>query len=273
MNNYICNYSLLRFRPYAETGEFAVVGVLVELPQLGTLTYRLLDKNKYGRITQFFPEISQEIVKDHLNIMASNLEFYIRDEKVDFFEATDSGAVFTELTRQREGLITFGEIGTMLIKEPLNAANHIFRLYVERNFVHNSGTILSRSINQFLKEWEIDYRFKKKQRIACLRDTTVELPYAEITNNGKIITGMFPLSLKKFNINGVEKRLDNIHGNFRRLSKAGKTPEKVILPYNLNNEDKVKQHTLDSLEEIRETYHATPVNINNKEELRSIIFA
>jgi len=42
MNRTICQYSLIRFIPFAETEEFANIGIVVYLPETKQLRFKLL---------------------------------------------------------------------------------------------------------------------------------------------------------------------------------------------------------------------------------------
>ena len=60
MTRFACNYAIVRFMPYVETGEFANVGVLLWIPKQKTLLFQLLRSN-YRRITQFFKELDKQV--------------------------------------------------------------------------------------------------------------------------------------------------------------------------------------------------------------------
>ncbi|MGB2108952.1 MAG: DUF3037 domain-containing protein, partial [Marinobacter vinifirmus] len=45
MTRFACNYAIVRFMPYVETGEFANVGVLPWIPKQKTLLFKLLRRN------------------------------------------------------------------------------------------------------------------------------------------------------------------------------------------------------------------------------------
>ena len=59
MTKFACQYALLRFRPFAETGEFANVGIVLLAPEARFFGFKLL--NRYGRITQFFKELDKKV--------------------------------------------------------------------------------------------------------------------------------------------------------------------------------------------------------------------
>jgi hypothetical protein len=56
MTKIACNYSVIRFLPYPESGEFVNIGVVVSGPQTGFLDFRI-ERKKFGRIGKFFPEL------------------------------------------------------------------------------------------------------------------------------------------------------------------------------------------------------------------------
>ena len=59
MNKVACQYALLRFRPFVETGEFANVGVVLLAPEARFFWFLLL--KRYGRITQFFHQLDRKV--------------------------------------------------------------------------------------------------------------------------------------------------------------------------------------------------------------------
>ena len=61
MNRLACQYTIIRFLPYAETGEFANVGIVLACPETGLLDARLMPTKKTGRITGFFEQLDKQI--------------------------------------------------------------------------------------------------------------------------------------------------------------------------------------------------------------------
>jgi len=266
MNNYVHNYSLLKFCPYPETNEFIVVGVLVVTSQTNQLSFRL-QNNNFGRITRFFPEIDQEFIKYHFNIMKENLQFYIKEDQTNLFDEIDNSVVFKGLVRPREGMLTFSSVKTLVYNDHLNIADHLFDQYVQHQFAKKSVHTLNNSVKQFLKEWDVSDRFRKKS-IHCLRNTTVDLPFAEVDFDDKVLKGIIPLSLSgtTATINTVEHRFDRLYGDLRRLDNAGKLPEHIIFPYETSRKEHVKSHTLESLNTLEEYSHREgTVHISNVE--------
>ena len=73
MTRTACQYAIVRFMPYIETGEFANVGILLWAPKTRYLGFKLLRK-KHARITQFFEELDRGL---YLKTMA-NLDAELR---------------------------------------------------------------------------------------------------------------------------------------------------------------------------------------------------
>ena len=59
---YACQYAIVRFLPYAETGEFANVGIVLICPQTGYFNFKLLKHVR--RISAFFEELDAAIFKN-----------------------------------------------------------------------------------------------------------------------------------------------------------------------------------------------------------------
>jgi hypothetical protein len=72
MTKFACQYALLRFRPFAETGEFANVGIVLLAPEARFFGFRLL--NRYGRITQFFKELDKKVYLNGRDLFKEELE-------------------------------------------------------------------------------------------------------------------------------------------------------------------------------------------------------
>ena len=55
-NKVACNYTVIRFLPYPETGEFVNLGIAMACPDMHWFDYRL-ETRRIDRITNFFPEL------------------------------------------------------------------------------------------------------------------------------------------------------------------------------------------------------------------------
>jgi hypothetical protein len=65
MTRLACRYSIIKFLPFAETGEFANVGVVMSCPEIGFFDYKIKTK-RYGRITDFFEDLDKKIYQESI---------------------------------------------------------------------------------------------------------------------------------------------------------------------------------------------------------------
>lgn len=65
MNKVACQYAIVRFAPYVETGEFANVGVLMVAPRQPYFGFKL-ETRRHGRITRFFEELEPKFYREAL---------------------------------------------------------------------------------------------------------------------------------------------------------------------------------------------------------------
>jgi len=73
MNKIACQYAIVRFTPFVETGEFANVGIIMMAPKHRFFGFELETK-RYGRITNFFEELDAKVYKKTLHNMKEELE-------------------------------------------------------------------------------------------------------------------------------------------------------------------------------------------------------
>ena len=121
----VCNYAILRFRPYAETEEFVNVGVLVGCQQPCLLHFEA-EVTMPDRARALFP-------KQNEHAFAAALDALTKEMKRLKEVATDPKAVlraFNETVRIRESVFRFGDVRTILTDAPRNLAHELFHRYV-----------------------------------------------------------------------------------------------------------------------------------------------
>lgn len=64
MNRIGCRYAIVRFLPYAETQEFANVGIVLACPETGYFGFRLEIRHT-RRFTDFFKELCPRVSPGH----------------------------------------------------------------------------------------------------------------------------------------------------------------------------------------------------------------
>ena len=121
----VCNYSLLRFRPYADTEEFVNVGVLVTCQQ-PCLIHFLAEQKMPARAKALFPQQNEQAFETALEAMRRDLERV----KAGVHDPKSCQFAFNEVVRIRESTFRFGEVRTILTADPGNLVEELFSRYV-----------------------------------------------------------------------------------------------------------------------------------------------
>lgn len=148
------SFTTVRFMPFAETTEFANVGVLVCAPQIGYVDFRLAPA-RFKRVSDFFDDLDGQLYAQAIATFEEELK-YVR--KYGSGLTGDSLASFIrEITRTREGIMTFGDTGVMLTETPKVELDQLFDRFIGRSFAENK-------------------EYREKQMVTALRkDLTVAI--------------------------------------------------------------------------------------------------
>lgn len=176
MKKFACHYSIVRFLPYPETGEFANVGVIVACPETGYFGYRLL-KQKFGRLTAFFEELDKKFCSQSLAMFEKELlriNAMVSEQRPG---AEELKKFFNSLIHPREAIIRFSDASIRLAEKPEQIVDSLFLYYVERNFV--------------------THEYKEKQLVQRLRNIVhglnLDKPFRQKSLGDEIAHASFPL--------------------------------------------------------------------------------
>jgi hypothetical protein len=121
----VCNYALLQFLPYPETGEFVNVGVLVACMQPCLLQFQA-GETMPPRASTLFPRQHKQTYAQAMAALHTDMQraqSSVRDPKT-------CQLVFGELVRRRESIFRFGDVRTILTNDPHHLADDLFCRYV-----------------------------------------------------------------------------------------------------------------------------------------------
>lgn len=234
MTKLACQYALLRFRPFAETGEFANVGIVMLAPEARFFGFRLL--KKYGRITQFFKELDRkvylngrELFKEELERFAAELRRLALDGRKTVPDVELATALFAELVRQREAILQFDERRVVLAVDPKAKLQELYDHYVERNFVTKEyqERLLEGSIRKLLFRAQIGENYGR-EKIGD-DDFAVNFPFVRM-NNGHPDRVIKPLYLAQNDTTKIITHGGQWVDKIRRLRKRQVLPDKVMFP-------------------------------------------
>lgn len=130
MMNQAFKYNLIRFQPNVETGEFAIVGVVVYSPKNHELAYHLLIANQYQRVHDFFRPIDDQILPSAIQMIETELQ---RVQKL-LPETSKPDALYAELVREREDIIRFAPAGAVMGQQIQDCADELFQRYIDRTY-------------------------------------------------------------------------------------------------------------------------------------------
>jgi hypothetical protein len=229
-----CQYALLRFRPFVETGEFANVGVVLMAPEARFFGFRLL--KRYGRITQFFHQLDRKIYlngrdlfKDELERFSADLRRLALDGRKREINLTLAQNLFAELVRPREAMLQFDEQRIALTDEPEAKLNALYDHYVERNFVTKEyqERLLENTVRKLLCRAQVGNEYRQ-EKIGST-DFAVNFPFVHMAD-GRAQRIIKPLHLDQ----GDSTKLLTHGGQWvdkvRRLRKRHALPDQVLFP-------------------------------------------
>ncbi len=120
-----CNYAVLRFLPYPETGEFVNVGVVVNCLQPCWFDF-IMEEKMTARMKALFPDQNEHAfaaAAAAMKLEMQRVKDMIRDPKTCQF-------AFHEAVRPRESTLRFGEVRTLLSTDTENLTKELFKRYV-----------------------------------------------------------------------------------------------------------------------------------------------
>jgi hypothetical protein len=131
---YACNYAIIRFLPFVETGEFANIGVVLFCPEAKFFDFKLMSEGK--KLTAFFEPLDDRIYKSAKKDFEKTLVMFTEMMKHTFEQNIEqTQRLFGELVRPREVLIRFDTPRTVLTDNPGKSLEQLFDFYVGKDFV------------------------------------------------------------------------------------------------------------------------------------------
>ena len=234
MKKFACQYALLRFRPFVETGEFANVGIVLMAPEARYFGFRVL--KRYGRITQFFHQLDRKVYlegrqlfKEELDRFAHELRRLALDGRKTRPDVALARNLFTELVRPRETMLQFAEQRIVLAEDPKAKLAQLFDHYIERNFVTKEyqERLLESNVRKLLFRADVGMKFQKEKIGAD--DFTVNFPFVHMVE-GKAERIIKPLYLGQNDSTKILTHGGQWVDKVRRLRNRNALPPNVLFP-------------------------------------------
>ena len=163
---FACNYAVLRFLPYRETGEFVNLGVVLLCEQTGTFDFRI-ETRRSGRVTNFFPELEARHFRQTRDFIEEELKRLKTFYALAGQKPADPAA-FLNLVRPREAVFQFGKMGTMLAEDTTTAVERLFHHFVNRQFAQRTEyqeEVMANRYRTALQEANLWGKFKADLRV------------------------------------------------------------------------------------------------------------
>lgn len=274
MTETICNFAVIRFLPYIETGEFVNVGVVAHCPEVDFFDFRIV-KPTARRVWGFFPEFAKPTFAVVMGLLENELKRH-RNPSGLYGEAAahrdsyiaERMAAFDALTRRRESLLHFGEVRTKVLREaPADAMDRLFDNLVNRKFARAPKyheTVMNERVKSWLREWRLTRLYKK----ADVGDAEfcIQLPFVHQIGT-RPVHAIKPFDLKKGNTTDIY-----LHGGawvdkMRRLRARGRQPEKMVFSIELPQEENLRR-VADEIRSELEAMNVITIEFEDREALR-----
>lgn len=276
MTRFACNYAIVRFMPYVETGEFANVGVLLWIPKQKTLLFKLL-RRKYGRITQFFEELDKQVYLKAMNDLDVELQriqgLLSQGAVVTASSNLEYGfhkGIFEEIIRPRETIVRFSEQRAILSENPAETLTALYDYYVGRNFVtkeYQEG-LMEKGIKRLLDQENLGKRYQKRK----VQDKVygVSFPFVEEQDH-KAVRVIKPLFLGQQDSTAIIEHGGHWQLKVEQLQKRQLLHGPILFPVKGPEDAKVDDHRQEAFEEALHGLEGAGIQLIAYEDHRKIL--
>ncbi|EIV2913307.1 DUF3037 domain-containing protein [Serratia marcescens] len=261
-----CLYSIIRYAPYAETEEFANIGVVLCAPKLGVFHYQLTQSNN-ARVKSFFQD---EVIFPHAkDAFAREMKF--AQEQVGKFPTPEKLAnFFNYLIEKKESIIHFSPARVVMAEHPREMTLNLFNKFVNHSEVTKESReiILARELkNRFSHYNDLKNAFRKETLGGEL--TRFSIPFVA-RQDGDILCAIKPLA---FTQDKPEKMMEHCDSWTAKILRAAS--EKILSLSNVlfTIDSPFQQNDLEvkAMREIRRTFDEKGINHTEHRDESSII--
>ncbi|EKT4527629.1 DUF3037 domain-containing protein [Pseudomonas putida] len=221
---YICNYSILRFLPYPETGEFVNIGVVL-IANNGDFRFKIETKRK--RVTDFFPSLDSKIflrARREMDAELSRLSSFFTENRSDLPALLGT---FKHLIHPRETMMRFSDPGTMAIENANQAVTDLFNHYVHHSFATKEyqETKLERQLGKLLSAYNLKQRYSEHKLGTA--DYPVKFPFVMV-DGAQPVQALKPIHLGHDEPSKIIEHGDAWISKVRRLSSADQMAQDTL---------------------------------------------
>ncbi|WP_313489151.1 DUF3037 domain-containing protein [Stutzerimonas nitrititolerans] len=215
---YVCNYSILRFLPYPETGEFVNIGIVL-LASNGEFRYKIAPTRQ--RVTRFFPTLDYKVylrARNEVDQEFARLSGFFAKHRQDMSVLTST---FRHLIHPRETMMRFSAPGTITTDNTSEELEALFEHYVNHSFATKEyqEKVLERQLGQLLTASNLKQRYTE-QRLGN-SDYDVRFPFV-MMDEAAVIQAIKPVFLGQNEPGKIYEHGDAWVSKVRRLQSAQK---------------------------------------------------
>lgn len=205
MKKYACQYKIVRFMPFVETGEFANIGILLFCPSMSQLEFRLAP-TRFGRVTQFFHGMDASVYKEVISTLGKEFDRIQKLMAID--EAARAKDIFNELSRSKGGVIHFSNARVLMADGLKEAVDDLYSHFIGRSFNTKKyrETILVHNLRNTLKQVNLDHVYKDAKVNAGI--IHVHLPFVH-QEDGVLKGGIKPIAFDQSTVERSVKHADS----------------------------------------------------------------
>ena len=183
-------YAIVRFLPYAETEEFANVGVLLHAPEAGVFAFRLVEK--WRRVGAFFNTLDRRVFTTARKEFEGEL---LRLQQAVRATPAWGRQAFDDVTRPRESMFRFSAPRAVLTDDAEATLDALFGKYVEHAFAtpEYQEDLLDRTLRTVFRREGLVERYRKARLGTDVLHFPV--PFAATGDDGRVLRVVKPLHL------------------------------------------------------------------------------
>lgn len=228
-------YTIVRFAPFSETGEFANIGIVLISQRANYFDFKI-QRQKYARVTRFFREIEPRIYRAAVHNLGEELQRMKRSTNrnpkqlaLAFEDMTVANLLLQELLRKREGVIRFDKVRMTVASNPKAELERLYGYYVDRNFVTPQyiEQVMEKEVRATLKYLNVSEQYTE----ARLSDGVYQarFPFVNLSN-GVARHTIKPISLAQERPEAIIEHANKWAYALKRLRASGKIDGDVLFP-------------------------------------------
>ncbi|MDN7133033.1 DUF3037 domain-containing protein [Halomonas sp. MC140] len=223
MSAIICNYAVLRFQPYLDTGEFANLGIIM-LCNNGEFLQRVETISR-KRITHFFDKLPVKVFTQARQHFVAELRRTVDLANHNKGQLDVQLRIFNDLVEPREAMFRFSQPGTFVAKDPMAALDELFNRYVHHDFKHiaTPEEQLTKNVTHWLRS--LNRRYTEQ----TLGNDIIRVKLPFVWQEGAHIRqAIKPISFDLEDASRIIEKGDKWLAHLRRLTLSNNAPEDMV---------------------------------------------